>query len=429
MMMKGYSFALNITVFWLSVLGTVNKTNAQFTMYLDSVKNVCSTDSTVKVSLKTKNFKGILEVQGAVKWNPSVLQFVSFDFGANNPIQLDSSMVNVDSVNGYILIAWVNADILVPVTLPNATSLFSINLKIKTTLGGNTNLKFTSYPAVTNAIAPPLPSQIVDSSLKVRTDTSFIPGFVSFIIPPAVVQNGTSLSAVASGSPISYQWNLAGNPIAGETSVTYANPGVVGGNYTVTAYYPNGCAETSNSIILPILLKDFNGYYKTGKAQLFWTSTNEINAAYFTIERSFDGKRFVAIDKVTASNNKSGAKYSYADIITSLIDKVYYRLQITDKDGLAAYSNVLSFGDNSTSYLSIYPNPVHDNLSLHIQGNKTENIVVKVTDMSGRVVVQKPISLGSGLNNFSINVSSLAKGNYMIEVKGSTQQQQMFMKY
>jgi len=427
MLMEKHSKKLYLCVMLLSIFGICAKSNAQFSIYLDSAKNVCLTDSVVTVPLRIKNFKGILEVQGAIKWNPSMLQFSAVNYGANNPLQLDSSMVNVDTLNGYILIAWFAPNILVPVTLPDTTSILSINFKVKSTGSGNTAIKFTSYPALTKAIASPLPSQIVDSSLKVLTDTLFLPGYVSFITPPIVIQNGTSLTAVANGSPVGYQWNLAGVPVSGETNATYLNPAVVGGSYTVTAYYANGCAETSASILLPIVLKNFTGYYKEGKAKLFWTTTSENNMAYYAIEKSDDGKNFVVTDKVNALNNRTGASYSY--ISSSVVGKAYYRLMIVDKDGATSFSNVIAINPINSLSISIYPNPAHNNLSLHLQNNKAETVTVKVKDMLGRVVVQQTSSLGLGINSLSINVSYLSKGNYLVVVDGDSSQQLMFVKY
>ncbi len=428
-LMKRHRSTHYLLIVIVSVLFSYSKSNAQLTMYLDSVKNVCLSDSFVHVPLRTKKFKNILEIQGAIKWNPAILQFTSFNYGNSNPLQLDSSMVNIDSINGYFLIAWFASNIMVPVSVSDTTILLSLNFKVKNILVGNTDFKFTSYPTFPNAIAPPLPSQIVDSSFKVLTDTLFVPGNISFITPPVVIQNGNSLEAVAYGSPISYQWNFAGVPVSGETNASYVNPTNVGGSYTITAYYADGCNLTSNSIILPIVLKDFRGYYKAGKAELFWSSSFEINGAYFIIERSTDGKKFVAINKVKTSNNKSGTNYNYSDVLSSVSDKAYYRLKMVDKDGTSSYSNVLALELTNTFSMSIFPNPVHDNLSLHIKNNYTENVLVKVIDMLGKVVLQQTAQLNMGSNTVNLNVSTLSKGNYTVIIKGNSQQQELFIKY
>ena len=419
-----YQIALLLCLFFLQL-----RSDAQVTMYLDSIKNVCLNDSSVTVQLRTKKFKGILEVQGAIKWNPSILKFSSFNFDNYNPLQLDSTMLSVDSLNGYILLAWFAPNIIVPQSVVDTSVLLSIKFKVTSAGSGNTLVQFTSYPAVSNAIAPPLPSQIVDSTLKVRTDTLFVPGYLSFLMPPMVVQEGTSLSAIASGFPTGYQWNLAGAPVVGETNATYSNPTSVGGSYTVTAYYADGCVETSGAIALPITLLNFNGENKEGKVQLTWTSGVEINADYYSIERSMDGKNFVAINKVKAYNRKAGANYLFTDNTGSIGDKAYYRLKLADKNGYNSYSSVISISGIPSNALSIFPNPVRDNLSLQIHNKKAETVVVTITDLTDRVIIQQTTPLTAGANTVHINVSTLSKGTYVIVVKGESQLQQKFMKY
>ena len=102
---------------------------------------------------------------------------------------------------------------------------------------------------------------------------------------------------------------------------------------------------------------------------------------------------------------------------------------IVDKDGATSFSNVIAINPINSLSISIYPNPAHNNLSLHLQNNKAETVTVKVKDMLGRVVVQQTSSLGLGINSLSINVSYLSKGNYLVVVDGDSSQQLMFVKY
>ena len=102
---------------------------------------------------------------------------------------------------------------------------------------------------------------------------------------------------------------------------------------------------------------------------------------------------------------------------------------MVDKDGTSSYSNVLALELTNTFSMSIFPNPVHDNLSLHIKNNYTENVLVKVIDMLGKVVLQQTAQLNMGSNTVNLNVSTLSKGNYTVIIKGNSQQQELFIKY
>ncbi len=71
--------------------------------------------------------------------------------------------------------------------------------------------------------------------------------------------------------------------------------------------------------------------------------------------------------------------------------------------------------DNETpnSGLSVYPNPVSDLLSVKLDGLSGEG-TVSVTDLLGRDVLSRSISLNSGSVN--LNVIHLTPGRYMLRI-------------
>ncbi len=73
-------------------------------------------------------------------------------------------------------------------------------------------------------------------------------------------------------------------------------------------------------------------------------------------------------------------------------------------------NNSLSVHDlNYNKKIEIYPNPVVD--KLHIVSNTNEQLVVKVLDISGKLVAEKTLS---PLDKTTIDVEQLAKGNYTV---------------
>ena len=102
---------------------------------------------------------------------------------------------------------------------------------------------------------------------------------------------------------------------------------------------------------------------------------------------------------------------------------------MADKNGYNSYSSVISISGIPSNALSIFPNPVRDNLSLQIHNKKAETVVVTITDLTDRVIIQQTTPLTAGANTVHINVSTLSKGTYVIVVKGESQLQQKFMKY
>jgi hypothetical protein len=76
-----------------------------------------------------------------------------------------------------------------------------------------------------------------------------------------------------------------------------------------------------------------------------WITEVELNKPYYTIERSGDGKNFVAIGMVLGSMCSSVRKtYEYKDNLkkVDVNQTIYYRVKQSDADGKSTYSQVLS---------------------------------------------------------------------------------------
>lgn len=73
--------------------------------------------------------------------------------------------------------------------------------------------------------------------------------------------------------------------------------------------------------------------------------------------------------------------------------------------------------------VTFYPNPVADNGTLDIDIKEGTSASVSITDVVGKVVYRKPVTMTQGSNKYSINTSALNSGIYFITVstaKGQT---------
>ncbi len=71
------------------------------------------------------------------------------------------------------------------------------------------------------------------------------------------------------------------------------------------------------------------------------------------------------------------------------------------------------------SSLILYPNPSTDKINLVINASQNENAQIEIIDMQGKVVASSNKNIVAGSSTQSINISSLAKGNYFISIKTS----------
>lgn len=73
-------------------------------------------------------------------------------------------------------------------------------------------------------------------------------------------------------------------------------------------------------------------------------------------------------------------------------------------------------------YVSLYPNPAGNQVTLKFFSNAAEATVVKVTDLTGRVVKQEQVASVAGENNYNIKISNLRSGLYYVTLQSTSTQ-------
>jgi len=192
---------------------------------------------------------------------------------------------------------------------------------------------------------------------------------------------------------------------------------------------PFTISGNGSATVLPLTLQSFAAYVQNTTVNLAWQTANEVNVSHIYVERSTDGTSFTRINKVSV---KGGGSYAYTDDVAALGgSKAYYRLMVVDKDGSIAFSKVISaqIGASVNKQLAVYPNPVKGNLFVQITSTKAEKITLQVADLQGKILQQEDTQVGVGNVSLSVNTSALAKGSYVLLVKGSgVVQQKQFVK-
>lgn len=180
------------------------------------------------------------------------------------------------------------------------------------------------------------------------------------------------------------------------------------------------------SVTLPVKLSSFTVISKNNDALLSWSVENqEATASHFEIERSANGTDFSQVGTVNATTNQQES-YSYTDAKSNLSGTTYYRLKMVDKDGQFAYSDIKSvhFG-NAAFAVSLYPNPVQNLTKLKVTLDQTQVIKVSVNNALGNLVQQFEITGQKGINEKSIDLSSVPAGSYMIRIEAGQNRKTM----
>lgn len=180
-------------------------------------------------------------------------------------------------------------------------------------------------------------------------------------------------------------------------------------------------AANPNNAALPVTITEFSGEVANTTNLIHWTSAQEHNSQYYTLEYSTDGDRFSSIGTIPslAQNGESDIELNYAYIHNNpAIGNNYYRLQQTDMDGkqVLAANTINLIRANSGAQICLYPNPASDQITLVYSNTKTAKVQMQVLDMGGRVMMQKEYNCAAGRNEFKTDLSTLATGVYQVRI-------------
>jgi hypothetical protein len=260
---------------------------------------------------------------------------------------------------------------------------------------------------------PNSPAQNIDEMLKVQDADLSQVVIYTLLTPPA---NGT-----INGLP---DTAITSNGFAISSGVTYMPaPGYTGTDQLVVKV---AAGPLSSQVIinvnvfsaLPVLITNYS-VNKTGTTgTMKWSTSSEINAREFVMERSADGINFIAINRMAAH----GSGYNYILVDPSpLPGWNYYRLQQVDMDGRVTGFSIksLNFDSRELKPFVIYPNPVVGKL-ITIRLNITGDHILSLYDQLGQQVMSRMVNGSASLLLLNLP-ENITAGLYTLSlVKGKT---------
>ncbi|MBG9376334.1 T9SS type A sorting domain-containing protein [Panacibacter sp. DH6] len=170
---------------------------------------------------------------------------------------------------------------------------------------------------------------------------------------------------------------------------------------------------------LPLTLVNFTGTKNHNTVALQWQTTSEINTSHFVVLRSSNGSNFTAVGNVNALNNGSAAKntYRFADDIAAVkADKIYYKLQMFDKDGKHTESRIITLSiTGKVLQVTLQPNPAR---TYCVVKTNSEKAALAIVNFAGNIVYRQNLN---GAGSHTINTSGIAKGVYVVRVVEGTE--------
>lgn len=210
--------------------------------------------------------------------------------------------------------------------------------------------------------------------------------------------------------------NIVWNAAASRWEVTFTITGFSG-------FFVSG----SPIVVLPLTLTGFSGRATESGNLLSWTTATEENTAYFELQRGpAGGAVFTDVARIPAAgDSKEPLQYSYTDEPGGAPAAWSYRLKMADQDGKFTYSKVVTLPPPvSEITLRLIPNPFVQPTSLAVLSPVAGAAVLTVTDLSGKKLIERSLTLQKGENALDAGMlGGLASGMYLLRVATRDQQQ------
>jgi hypothetical protein len=200
-------------------------------------------------------------------------------------------------------------------------------------------------------------------------------------------------------------------------SVGFSNLKIRFRQTTATQQFRVDDIEANFYSALPVSLTSFSAAKIKSAVQVNWRASSTDENEYFVVERSTDGRHFAAVSNNIMAKGIGEFAYNYADKLVA--EKTFYRLKVVDVSGRPSYSQVIflqAVNVKADLIQAIYPVPARDVLNTQLLSNDTETALLTLTDLSGRIVMNRSFSVAPGINNCALNVGKLNSGMYILRI-------------
>lgn len=193
-------------------------------------------------------------------------------------------------------------------------------------------------------------------------------------------------------------------------------------NYIATQFTTLTVNSKTTSNTVSASIYNFQGKATPQGHQLNWSTLSEDANQGFNVLYSIDGQNFDHLTTVgtKAKNGSSEEMLNYAFLHTSPSDgENYYRLEMVSIEGnQTMYSQIVRLDGSllAQNHVLVSPNPTRDVVKVSFSSIANQQTVIKIMDMTGRVVKVIQAITQDGDNSIDLNVSELASGMYTLQL-------------
>ncbi|HVD97981.1 MAG TPA: T9SS type A sorting domain-containing protein [Cytophagaceae bacterium] len=185
-----------------------------------------------------------------------------------------------------------------------------------------------------------------------------------------------------------------------------------------TCYVPSSSNCLSS---LPVRMVYQFAVKEEDKYVVEWSTASEINSAYYEIEASLDGIKFVSIKQYQTKDNTSALSVYQASFYSSE-NYPYVRIKQVDTDGRYEYYDVMLIQEEiSDSDFEVFPVPATDNLFIRsLSSAVTEKNMVatySISSIVGNVLEQSTFDLSVDHVVKPLSVEGFDVGTYLLTIQ------------
>lgn len=176
---------------------------------------------------------------------------------------------------------------------------------------------------------------------------------------------------------------------------------VPGMDYGVTVAGGRGVGENPGKLSNP------SGVYISPSGELYVADEGNNRIQKYTSLNNIDNKFTPTV----------AGKYRVIAVCSNGLTDTSAEVEIGTDQMMASASDISAIKpENVEKGVSIFPNPAKSYTTLKFVSEKQEKVVVQITDLSGRAIVRKEYNVSLGENVLKIDVSTLARGSFVVSI-------------
>ena len=185
-------------------------------------------------------------------------------------------------------------------------------------------------------------------------------------------------------------------------------------------------AAKSEAELLTAQIGNFEGQATTEGNNLTWSTFSETNCREMILQHSTNGSDYTDIASISSLSDGGTSEeqidYGYLHTTPSFGTN-FYRLKSISYDGDKYYHNEIVTLSKSlpTTNVVVYPNPTRDVVNLDFYSQVDNQVLVKVLDMTGRVVKTVQVQINMGQNTVGLGIGEFPQGIYSLQLYMSNQ--------